>query len=262
MMAHPTGGNLALRVLGSEVLLSLQQRHPTIGGMTTTLITGANKGLGREVARRLLADGHDVWLAARDPAKGQAAAEELGARFVTLDVIDDASVAAAADRVAAEGGLDVLVNNAGILGPRKPVPEVTPDDLRIVFETNLFGIVRVTGAFLPYLQRSPSPVIVNVSSGMGSIAVTTDPSRFESTLASLAYPASKAALNMITTQYAKAFPQMRINAVDPGYTATDFNDHRGTKPVEQGAEIFIRMAKLDGSGPTGTFVDENGVVPW
>jgi NAD(P)-dependent dehydrogenase (short-subunit alcohol dehydrogenase family) len=262
MMAHPTRRNLALRVLGSEVLLSLQQCHPTIGGMTTTLITGANKGLGREVARRLLADGHDVWLAARDPAKGQAAAEELGARFVALDVTDDASVAAAADRVAAEGGLDVLVNNAGILGPRKPVPEVTPDDLRIVFETNLFGIVRVTGAFLPYLQRSPSPVIVNVSSGMGSIAVTTDPSRFESTLTSLAYPASKAALNMVTTQYAKAFPQMRINAVDPGYTATDFNDHRGTKPVEQGAEIIVRMAKLDGSGPTGTFVDENGVVPW
>jgi NAD(P)-dependent dehydrogenase (short-subunit alcohol dehydrogenase family) len=262
MMAHPTRRNLALRVLGSEVLLSLQQRHPTIGGMTTTLITGANKGLGREVGRRLLADGHDVWLAARDPAKGQAAAEELGARFVALDVTDDASVAAAADRVAAEGGLDVLVNNAGILGPRKPVPEVTPDDLRIVFETNLFGIVRVTGAFLPCLQRSPSPVIVNVSSGMGSIAVTTDPSRFESTLTSLAYPASKAALNMVTTQYAKAFPQMRVNAVDPGYTATDFNDHRGTKPVEQGAEIIVRMAKLDGSGPTGTFVDENGVVPW
>jgi len=231
-------------------------------GMTKTLITGANKGLGREAARRLLADGHDVWLAARDPVKGQAAAEELGARFVLLDVTDDASVAAAAERVAAEGGLNVLVNNAGIVGLRKAVPDMTADDVRLVFETNVFGIVRVTRAFLPLLEHSPNPIIVNVSSGMGSVAVTTDPSRFESTLVSLAYPASKTAVNMLTTQYAKAFPEIRINAVDPGYTATDFNEHRGTKPVEQGAEIIVRMAKLDGSGPTGTFVDENGEVPW
>jgi NAD(P)-dependent dehydrogenase (short-subunit alcohol dehydrogenase family) len=231
-------------------------------GVTTTLITGANKGLGREAARRLLADGHDVWLAARDPAKGRTAAEELGASFVELEVTDDASVAAAAERVAAEGGLDVLVNNAGIVGPRKAVPEMTAEDLHLVFDTNVFGIVRVTRAFLPLLERSAHPVIVNVSSGMGSLTVTTDPSRFESTLVSLAYPASKAAVNMLTTQYAKALPQMRINAVDPGYTATDFNDHRGTKPVEQGAEIIVRMAKLNRAGPTGTFVDENGPVPW
>jgi NAD(P)-dependent dehydrogenase (short-subunit alcohol dehydrogenase family) len=230
--------------------------------MTTTLITGANKGLGREAARRLVADGHDVWLAARDAAKGRAAAEELGARFVALDVTDDASVAEASEQVAAAGGLDVLVNNAGILGPRRAVAEMTPDDLRLVFETNVLGIVRVTRAFLPLLERSAQPVIVNVSSGMGSLAVTNDPARLESTLNSLAYPTSKTAVNMLTTQYAKAFPQMRINAVDPGYTATDFNDHHGTKPVEQGAEIIVRMAELDGSGPTGTFVDERGVVPW
>jgi NAD(P)-dependent dehydrogenase (short-subunit alcohol dehydrogenase family) len=230
--------------------------------MTTTLITGANKGLGREAARRLLADGHDVWLAARDPEKGRTAAEELGARFVELDVTDDASVSAAAERVAAEGGLDVLVNNAGIVGPRKPVDEIGPDDVRTVFETNVFGIVRVTRAFLPVLEHSASPVIVNVSSGMGSIAVTTDPSRLESGIVNLGYPASKAAVNMLTTQYAKAFPQMRINAVDPGYTATDFNQHRGTKPVEQGAEVIVRMASLDASGPTGTYVDEDGIVPW
>jgi NAD(P)-dependent dehydrogenase (short-subunit alcohol dehydrogenase family) len=230
--------------------------------MTTTLITGANKGLGREVARRLVADGHDVWIGARDPERGRASAGELGARFVELDVTDDASVAAAAERVAENGGLDTLVNNAGIVGNRKPVPEMGPDDLRLVFETNVFGVVRTTRAFLPLLERSANPVIVNVSSGMGSIAVTTDPSRFESSLVSLAYPASKTALNMVTTQYAKAFPQMRINAVDPGYTDTDFNDHRGTKPVEQGAEIIVRMAELDPSGPTGTFVDETGPVPW
>jgi len=230
--------------------------------MTTTLITGANKGLGHETARRLLADGHYVWVAARDPARGRAAAEELGARFVELDVTDDANVAAAAEQVKSESELDVLVNNAGILGPRKSVPELTPNDVRKVFETNVFGVVRVTQAFLPLLEQSTQPVIVNVSSGMGSFGATTDPSRFESTLVSLGYPASKAAVNMITSQYAKAFPQIRVNAVDPGYTATDFNDHRGTKPVEQGAEIIVRMARLDASGPTGTLVDENGVVPW
>src|SRR5205807_3430744 len=148
------------------------------------------------------------------------------------------------------------------VGRRAPVAEVTAEDVRRVFETNVFGVVRVTRAFLALLERSENPVIVNVSSGMGSLAVTTDPQRLESTLVVLAYPASKTALNMLTSQYAKAFPHMRINAVDPGYTATDFNEHRGTKPVEQGAEIIVRMAELDGSGPTGTFVDENGVVPW
>src|SRR3954468_23430829 len=110
--------------------------------MTTTLITGGNRSLGYQTAKERIAAGHDVWLGARDPAKGRAAADELGARFVELDVTDDASVATAAERVAAEGGLDVLVNNAGIVGRRKSVAEMTPDDLRLVFETNVFGIVR------------------------------------------------------------------------------------------------------------------------
>jgi NAD(P)-dependent dehydrogenase (short-subunit alcohol dehydrogenase family) len=230
--------------------------------MTTTLITGANRGLGRETARRLLADGHDVWIGARDAARGHAAADELGARFVELDVTDDASVASAAAHVERESGLDVLVNSAGILGPRKDLADVTADDVREVFETNVFGIVRVTQAFMPLLEQSANPVVVNVSSGMGSLGVTTDPTRLESTLVSLGYPASKAAVNMLTSQYAKAHPQMRINAVDPGYTDTDFNDHRGTKPVERGAEIIVRMAEVDRSGPTGLFVDEDGLVPW
>jgi NAD(P)-dependent dehydrogenase (short-subunit alcohol dehydrogenase family) len=230
--------------------------------MTTTLITGANKGLGREVARRLLAEGHDVWLAARDPERGRAAAEELGGRFVRLDVTDDDSVQAAAREVADGGGLDVLINNAGILGARNDVPDDTATDVRAIFETNVFGIVRVTNAFLPLLERSDDPVIVNVSSGMGSLAVTSDPSRVESTIVALGYPASKSAVNMLTSQYAKALPGMRVNAVDPGYTATDLNGHSGPKPVEQGAEVIVAMAKLDHSGPTGTFVDENGPVPW
>lgn len=230
----------------------------------TTLITGANKGLGRETARRLLAEGHEVWLAARDRSLGQVAADELGARFVQLDVTNEDSVIAAVALVAAatDGRLDVLVNNAGIAGGRKHAGEVTADDVRSVFETNVFGVVRVTHAFLPLLARSDSPVIVNVSSGMGSIAVTTDPERFESTLIGIAYPASKTALNMLTTQYAKAFPQIRINAVDPGYTATDLNRHNGTQSVEEGTDAIVAMAKLDPSGPTGTFVDRRGVVAW
>jgi NAD(P)-dependent dehydrogenase (short-subunit alcohol dehydrogenase family) len=173
------------------------QRNDTGKAMTSTLITGANKGLGRETARRLLADGHDVWVAARDPELGRAAAEDLGGRFVELDVTDEESVHAAAERVAAEtGGLDVLVNNAAITGDFKSVEEVTAEDVGRVFDTNVLGIVRVTRAFLPLLERSASPVIVNVSSGMGSLAVTTDPTRLESSLIGLGYPASKGAVNM------------------------------------------------------------------
>jgi NAD(P)-dependent dehydrogenase (short-subunit alcohol dehydrogenase family) len=227
--------------------------------MTTTLITGGNRGLGYETARRLVAEGHDVWIGARDAERGQAAAAELGARHVQLDVTDDASVQAAAETV---GALDVLVNNAGISGPFVTVPEVTPEMLEEVFATNVVGVVRVTRAFTPLLERSSNPVIVNVSSGMGSMTQTTDPERLESTINGLQYPASKAALNMLTTQYAKALPGMRVNCVDPGYTATDFNFHRGQKTVEQGAEIIVRMALLDRSGPTGRFVDEHGTVPW
>jgi NAD(P)-dependent dehydrogenase (short-subunit alcohol dehydrogenase family) len=231
--------------------------------MTTTLITGANKGLGHEAARRLLAAGHDVWVAARDAERGRMAAEELGGRFVQLDVTDDASVSAAVERVTAEtGGLDVLVNNAGIAGGFTPVPEVTADDVARVLATNVVGIVRVTQAFLPLLERSANPVVVNVSSGMGSLAITTDPERVESTIIGLAYPASKSAVTMLTTQYAKAFPQMRINAVDPGYTGTDFNNHRGPQSVEEGTDAIVRMAQLDASGPTGAFVDRHGTVPW
>jgi NAD(P)-dependent dehydrogenase (short-subunit alcohol dehydrogenase family) len=233
-----------------------------MGPMTTTLITGANKGLGHEAARQLLAAGHDVWVAARDPERGRAAADELGARFVQLDVTDDASVAAGAAEVAAAGGLDVLVNNAGISGGRIPPREVTPEDMRRVLETNVVGIVRVTQAFVPLLERSDNPVIVNVSSGMGSLAVTTDPERRESTIVGLAYPTSKSAVNMLTTQYAKALPGMRVNAVDPGYTGTDFNEHRGTQTVQEGVEAIVAMAQIGADGPSGTFVGRHGTVPW
>jgi NAD(P)-dependent dehydrogenase (short-subunit alcohol dehydrogenase family) len=227
--------------------------------MPTTLITGANRGLGCEAARRLIADGHDVWIAARDADSGRTAADELGGRFVQLDVTDDASVAAAVETV---GALDVLVNNAGIVGNRKPFGELTADDVELVFRTNVFGVVRVTQAFVPLLERSDNPVIVNVSSGMGSIGVTGDPERIESTIVSLPYPASKTALNMLTSQWAKALPGMRVNAVDPGYTATEFNNYSGTQTVQEGTDAIVRMAKIDQSGPTGTFTDRHNAVPW
>lgn len=227
--------------------------------MTTTLITGSNKGLGREAARRLIAEGHDVWVAARDADMGQRAAADLGARFVQLDVTDDASVAAAVTTV---GTLDVLVNNAGITGAHKEVPDLTADDLREVFETNVFGPTRVLQAFLPALLASDNGVVVNVASGLGSQAATHDPDRVENSVVAPAYCSSKSALVMLTTQYAKALPALRINAVDPGYTATDLNGNSGTQTVTEGTDAIVAMAVIGSDGPTGTFTDREGTVPW
>ncbi|HWD83765.1 MAG TPA: SDR family NAD(P)-dependent oxidoreductase [Kribbella sp.] len=235
--------------------------------MSTILITGANKGIGYETARRLIADGHTVYVGARDPERGRAAADALEARFVQLDVTDDVSVEAAAKSIEADGGLDVLVNNAGI-EPRAdgggflPVADVTADSMREVFETNVFGQVRVLHAFLPLLQRSAAPVVVNVSSGLSLVRELVDqqsPSHF---YPGVEYPASKAAVNMVTVQYAKAFPGVRINAADPGFTATDLNHHAGTQTVEQGAEIIVRLAQVAPDGPTGQFFDAAGQLAW
>jgi NAD(P)-dependent dehydrogenase (short-subunit alcohol dehydrogenase family) len=226
------------------------------------LITGANRSLGREAARQLIEAGHTVWIGARDAERGEAAAADLGGRFVQIDVTDDASVAAARDTIAAAGGLDVLVNNAGILGSQNPVPETTVEDLREVYETNVLGVVRVSQAFLPLLAEAEAPVVVNVSSGMGSLGRTTDPERIESSIVNLPYSSSKAALNMVTSQYAKAFPEVRINAVDPGYTATDFNAHSGPQTVEEGAKIIVRAAQFGPDGPTGAYLDREGTLPW
>jgi NAD(P)-dependent dehydrogenase (short-subunit alcohol dehydrogenase family) len=235
--------------------------------MTTTLITGANKGLGFETARRLIAAGHTVYVGSRDAERGRRAAEQLGARTVHIDVTDDASVAAAAKTVEADGGLDVLVNNAGIelRTDGNVVPgaaEITADVMRTLFETNVFGVVRVTHAFLPLLRRSAVPVVVNVSSGLASMTRATTPGAPGYAYPGVAYPASKVAVNMITVQYAKAFPEMRINAVEPGFTATDLNQHQGTQTVEQGAEIIVRMAQIGRDGPTGSYVGAHGPLPW
>ncbi|MFI6656557.1 SDR family NAD(P)-dependent oxidoreductase [Streptomyces sp. NPDC050523] len=235
--------------------------------MTTTLITGANKGIGYETARRLVAAGHTVYVGARDAERGRRAAERLGARFVLLDVTDDATVDAAAKTVEADGGLDVLINNAGIEtrveGNAVPTAEtVTADQMRNTFETNVFGVVRVLHAFLPLLRRSAAPVVVNVSSGLASLAHLSDPDHPAHFYPGIAYPTSKTAVNMLTVQYAKAFPAMRINAVEPGFTKTDLNGNTGIQTVEEGAEIIVRMAQVAADGPTGGFFDVNGPLPW
>jgi NAD(P)-dependent dehydrogenase (short-subunit alcohol dehydrogenase family) len=230
--------------------------------MTSTLITGANKGLGYETARRLVAEGHDVWVAARDPERGAAAAQSLGARFVTLDVTDGASAPAAAEVVARESGLDVLVNNAGIVGPRSQVPETTGEDMRITFETNVFGPVRVLRAFTGLLDASAAPVVVNVSSGVGSLGYASDAAGPAADILLLAYPSSKAALNMLTVKWARAHPRWRVNAADPGFTSTDLNAHRGTQTVQEGTDAIVRLACVAPDGPTGTFADRHGNVPW
>jgi NAD(P)-dependent dehydrogenase (short-subunit alcohol dehydrogenase family) len=230
--------------------------------MSRVLITGANKGLGKHAAQRLLADGHDVWIAARDPSRAREAASELGGKHVVLDVTDDASVSAAAETVAKGGGLDVLVNNAGIAGARRPADEVTAEEIREVYDVNVFGTVRVLHAFLPLLDRSESPVVVNVSSGLGSLADAVDPESAYFNLVNPSYCSSKAALNMLTIQYAKAFPRVRINAVDPGFTATDLNEHRGVQSVEEGTDAIVQMASIGRDGPTATFVDRRGRVAW
>jgi NAD(P)-dependent dehydrogenase (short-subunit alcohol dehydrogenase family) len=230
-------------------------------------VIGANKGIGLEVARRLATLGWTVWLGCRDEARGAAAAAALEdlpgiVRAVQLDVTDADSVAMAVKAIGAAGGLDVLVNNAGISGRWQEPEDTEPADFLPVFGVNLLGPVRMVHACLPLLRESPQPRIVNVSSGMGSFAVTTDSERFESTLHGLVYPASKAALNMVTSQYAKALPLIQVVAVDPGYTQTDFNGRRGTQTVQQGAAPVVAAATMDPTAPSGQFLGANGPLGW
>ncbi|SNS95608.1 Short-chain dehydrogenase [Actinomadura meyerae] len=245
----------------------------------TALVTGANKGIGNAVARGLAERGMTVLIGARDPGLGEKAAAELrgaghDARAVVLDVTDDASVRAAAAAVEdATGRLDVLVNNAGISGGAvHPPDEADLETVRRVFDTNLFGVIRVTNAVLPLLRRAPAGRIVNVSSGTASMAAMTDPAHyFWDSPASAAYPASKAALNMLTIQYAKRLRDTAIlvNAAAPGACATDFtadfvraHGRVVDRTAEQGAAIAVRLALLDDGGPTGGFSHDDGPVPW
>jgi NAD(P)-dependent dehydrogenase (short-subunit alcohol dehydrogenase family) len=238
------------------------------------LVTGATRGIGYEVARRLVEAGHTVYLGARDLRRGTEAAAEIGATPVLLDTTDGTSIAAAVDQLRNEvGALDILVNNAGIAGDQRPPAEATLDDLRRVFETNVFGAAAVLTAFTPLLEASQAPVVVNVSSAVGSLTLNAGP---DARWSMLAYPMSKAALNMLTIQYARAFPRWRVNSASPGPTATDFVGPREGLPtveelraagvavntVQEGAEIIVRMATGGPEGPTGTFVGNEGPVPW
>lgn len=228
--------------------------------MTVTLITGANKGIGFETAKQLLALGHVVYVGARDVERGEKAAAALGARFVRLDVTDDASVAAALATIGAEEGvLDVLVHNAGVLGNEALDG---PTALR-VFDTNAVSIVRVTEAALPWLRESANPTVVTVSSSAGSFWAVNNPERVESNLPLPLYSASKAAATMLTVQYAKAHPGIKFNAIEPGPTATDMTAAFGIgRPPEESARTVVHLATLPKDGPTGTFQDENGTLPW
>jgi NAD(P)-dependent dehydrogenase (short-subunit alcohol dehydrogenase family) len=228
--------------------------------MTVTLITGANKGLGYETARQLIQRGHSVYLGARNVERGEAAASELGAQFVQLDLTDDASVESALDVIAGrEGHLDVLVNNAGI----STTADVTGPVALSVFDTNAVGLIRVTQAALPLLVQSENPVVVNVSSALGSFWAVTNPERRQFHFPSIIYGASKAAVSMLTVQYAKSFPDIKFNAVEPGFTATELTPFSGAgQPVEDGAQVIVRMATIGKDGPTGTFQEGEGTLAW
>jgi NAD(P)-dependent dehydrogenase (short-subunit alcohol dehydrogenase family) len=226
--------------------------------MTTTLITGANKSLGLETARRLIEAGHTVYAGMRDPANG-AAARALGAHVVQLDVTDGPSVDAA---IASLPELDVLVNNAGILGTSYGVDDLDADAIAQVLDTNVVGIVRVTQAALPLLRRSANPVIVNVASGVGWPRDLQDPARDEYPVRAVPYAASKAAVVTLTVQYAKNLPEMRVNVTDPGYTATDFNRHSGHQTVTEGTDATVALAVIGQDGPTGEFHDRTGRIAY
>jgi NAD(P)-dependent dehydrogenase (short-subunit alcohol dehydrogenase family) len=244
------------------------------------LVTGANQGIGLQIARDLVAHGFTVLVGSRNLERGEAAAREVGAdaRALQLDVTDQASIAAAAERVRSElGRLDVLVNNAAISHTRKlpgmSVEEfakstrpsvVSLDELRAVWETNVFGVVAVTQAMLPLLREAPVARIVNVSSGVGSLTRNADPAFPWRSIFGPVYPASKTALNAMTLAMAIELEStgIKVNAACPGFTKTNLNNYAGTQSVEEGAREPVRLALLDANGPTGTFSNKDGPLPW
>jgi NAD(P)-dependent dehydrogenase (short-subunit alcohol dehydrogenase family) len=238
---------------------------------TIALVTGANKGIGREISRQLAAQGVFVPIGARDRERGEKAvaelrAEDLPVEFLEMDVTSRPSV----DRAAAEverrhGRLDVLVNNAGIALDWFPVSELTVEVLKSTFETNVFGVFRVTKALVPLLRGSEHGRIVNMSSGLGSLTRHADPNNSLAVRNMLlAYSASKAALNMITIQLANELKSagIKVNSANPGFTATDMNQHRGPRTVAQGAVTPVRLALLPDDGPTAGVFSDDGLDPW
>jgi NAD(P)-dependent dehydrogenase (short-subunit alcohol dehydrogenase family) len=247
-------------------------------GRPVALVTGANKGIGLQIATDLAEAGFTVLVGARNLEVGAAAARGIGpdAHAVQLDVTDHPSIAAAADRIRTEfGRLDVLVNNAGISNTEKPgtpfeeilknsYPSSAPlDDLRAIFETNVFGVVAVTQAMLPLLREAPLARIVNVSSSSGSLTLNSDPANPHRPMFRY-YSASKTALNAVTLAFAIELEAagIKVNAACPGFTSTNLNNFRGTRTVQEGAREAVRLALIGADGPTGTFSNEDGPVPW
>jgi NAD(P)-dependent dehydrogenase (short-subunit alcohol dehydrogenase family) len=244
------------------------------------LVTGANQGIGLQIAKDLVARGFTVLIGSRHLGRGEAAAKEVGseARALQLDVTDQASIAAAAERIRKElGRLDVLVNNAAISNTSKQPDmsvqdyakltrpsNVSLDEMRAVWDTNVFGVLAVTQAMLPLLREAPAARIVNVSSGVGSLTRNADPASPWRSIFGPVYPASKTALNAITLAMAIELESsgIKVNAACPGYTKTNLNNYTGTRTVEEGAREPVRLALLGPDGPTGTFSNEDGPLPW
>lgn len=242
------------------------------------LVTGANQGIGLQIAKELAGHGFTVLVGSRNLERGEVAARSVGngAMAIQLDVTDDASVTAASARISNEfGRLDVLVNNAAIshlpasetsfealIAAAKPTV-ISLDEVRGVFETNVFRVIAVTQAMLPLLRRAPAPRIVNVSSEVGSLTLQRDPNN-PHRMANAAYVPSKTALNAITVAFANELEgtPIKVNMACPGFTSTALNNFRGTRTVEQGARQAVRLCLLDDDGPTGTFSNEFGPLPW
>jgi NAD(P)-dependent dehydrogenase (short-subunit alcohol dehydrogenase family) len=244
------------------------EQSPTTG---IALVTGANKGIGFEIARQLGKAGNHILIGARDPERGRSAAalllgEGVPVRYVGIDLTNRATIEAAAAEIGAqEGRLDILVNNAGLTSPGDGTPgSADIEAVRRCFDTNFFGTLVVTQAMLPLLKRSAAARIVNVSSGLGSITRHGDPDWEFSSVKLIGYCASKAALNMLTVQLAAELRAVgiKVNSADPGFTGTDLNNHRGYQTVAQGAAEAVRLALLPDDGPTGCFFSSNGVEPW
>ncbi|MFD8432452.1 SDR family oxidoreductase [Streptomyces coelicoflavus] len=235
------------------------------------LVTGANKGIGFAAARQLGERGVAVLVGARDEALGKRAADALAADGIAatpigLDVTDPARVAEAAGEIERRyGRLDILVNNAGTAGGFTGAPsEAGAADLREVYETNVFGVVTVTGAMLPLLLRSPAGRVVNLSSHVGSLTLHSDPGSPLAGVNMIAYQSSKTALNAVTVAYAKELrgTPVKVNTALPGVVATDINHHRGRRTPAEGAAIVVRLALLDEDGPSGACLADEGPVPW
>jgi NAD(P)-dependent dehydrogenase (short-subunit alcohol dehydrogenase family) len=255
----------------SFVYLSIEAHTMNEMSQKIALITGANKGIGFEVARQLGKAGLIVLVGSRDAGIGENAAatlrvENLDARLMHLDVTREESVEAAAASIETQfGRLDVLVNNAGINDPADgPPSSADPTAVEHVMQTNFLGAFRVTRAVLPLLKKAAAARIVNVSSGLGSLTLNGDPAWAHASVKLLGYCASKAAMNMLTVQLAYELlgTAIKVNSANPGYTATALNGFRGTQTIEQGSVAVVRLALLPSDGPTGGSFDANGPQPW